>query len=126
MLMWVNRLTGSFLFLLVVFLGSSCGKKEAPPPPPPVIPAAAPTPAAEVIKEKPVYVYGGDKYRDPFQAAGASTNYQAEAVFDPHRSTVKGIIFSSNLKSAVLSVSGSGTYFIKQGKIFDIMGKTVK
>src|SRR5437879_1477823 len=112
MLMWVKKLSGrphsTLLFgmisLAIVVFGSSCGKKqEAPLPKPPASPPPMPTPVAEEIKEKPVYVYGGDKYRDPFQTAGASTNYQAEAVFDPQRSVVRGIIYSSRFKSAVLN-----------------------
>jgi hypothetical protein len=72
------------------------------------------------------YVYAGDKYRDPFQAAGGSSNYTTESVFDPARSSVRAIIFSSRMKSAVLNVSGAGSYFVKGGKIFDVMGKPVK
>jgi hypothetical protein len=34
--------------------------------------------------------------------------------------------FGKDYKSAVLSVGGSGSYFVKTGKIFDIMGKTVE
>ncbi len=115
-----------FLILILGAVLIGCGKKEVPPPPPPIIPAPAPTPVAEEIKEKPVYVYGGDRFRDPFQAAGASTNYQAEAIFDPQRSTVRAIIFSPRMKSALINVSGSGTYFVNNGRIFDVMGKTVK
>jgi hypothetical protein len=47
-------------------------------------------------------------------------------VFDPQRASVKGIVFGQGFKSAVLSIGGSGTYFIKAGRIFDVMGKPVE
>ncbi len=112
-------------FLLPVF--PSCRKKpettaapvvQIAPPPPPV--------PKEEPKEKPVYVYTGDRFRDPFMPAGQTGNYQPDAVFDPQRATVKGIIYGAQFKSAVLNVGGSGSYFIRGGRIFDIMGKTVE
>jgi hypothetical protein len=93
---------------------------------PPVLPPSAPSPVAEQPKEKPVYVYSGDRFRDPFVPAGTTGSYQADAVFDPQKATVKGIVFGPNAKSAMLAVGSGGTYFIKAGKIFDIMGKPVE
>jgi hypothetical protein len=93
---------------------------------PPVIPAPPPPPVVEQPKEKPVYVYSGDRFRDPFIPAGTTGSYQPDAVFDPSKSTVKGIIFGPSAKSAVLTATGGGTYFVKEGKIFDIMGKVVE
>lgn len=125
-----NKLKSTFLNCLVL-VGTmgliSCGKKQDVPPPPRVAPPApiAPPVAAE-SKEKPVYVYGGDRFRDLFTPAGASTSYQSEAVFDPKKATVRGIIYSTKMKSAVMTATGSGAYFIKNGQIFDVMGKTVK
>ncbi len=117
-----------FLGLFLVLFGlSACSKKgdgeiarapEVAPPPPPA-------PVVEPVKEKPVYVYSGDRFRDPFIPAGQSTNYQPDAVFDPQRAVVKGIIFGKEHKSAMVTVGGSGTYFIKGGKIFDVMGKVI-
>lgn len=113
------------LAFLLPFVG--CKKnKQLPPPAAPVMPAATPTPVSDENKEKPVYVYGGDRYRDPFQSAGGSSSYTTESIFDPNRSAVKAIIFSPRMKSAIINVSGSGTYFVKDGRIFDVMGKTVK
>jgi hypothetical protein len=88
----------------------------APPPPPPVVQA----------KEKQVYVYSGDRFRDPFVPAGQSSAYQADAIFDPQRAVVKGIVFGGQQKGAVLIVGGSGTYFVKDGRIIDVMGKYVE
>jgi hypothetical protein len=93
---------------------------------PPVIPPPPPTPVAEEPKEKPVYVYSGDRFRDPFVPAGTTGSYQPDAVFDPSKATVRGIIYGPGSKSAVLSAAGGGTYFVKAGKIFDIMGKGVE
>jgi hypothetical protein len=115
-------------FLSALLTASACkkkgqhdeGNKQAPPPvvnAPPVVP--------QPPKEKPVYVYSGDRFRDPFVPAGQSTNYQPNAIFDPQRATVRGIIFGHGYKTAVLTVGGSGSYFVKAGKIFDIMGKTI-
>jgi hypothetical protein len=118
----------SFLSLLTVFAVGffpACSKKKASasPPPPPV--AKLPEPTPEQPKEKPVYVYSGDRFRDPFTPSGLATNYQPDAVFDPQRATVKGIIFGPKLQSAVVMVGGTGTYFVRSGRIFDVMGKTV-
>jgi hypothetical protein len=108
---------------------TSCKKKE-----PVIDPNAAanqanvvkPAPTLEPVKEKPIYVYSGDKFRDPFVSAGQSSNYQPEAIFDPKRMTIRGIVFSPNIKSAVLTVSGGSSYFVKDDVIFDVMGKVVK
>jgi hypothetical protein len=105
---------------------SSCKKKAPPPPPPPPPVVKAPEPVQEAPKEKPVYVYSGDRFRDPFTPTGLSTSYQPDAVFDPQRATVKGLIFGTKMQSAVLQVGGTGTYFVRSGRIFDIMGKNVE
>lgn len=118
-----NQLIAAALLLMT----SACGKKKAetvaPPPPPRAI---APAPTPEQPKEKPVYVYSGDRFRDPFTPAGVTANYQPDAIFDPQRAGVKGIIYGPDSKSAILTVGGTGTYFAKGGRIFDIMGKTVE
>jgi hypothetical protein len=49
-----------------------------------------------------------------------------DAVFEPQKAAVKGIVYGQGYKSAVLSVGGSGTYFIKGGRIFDVMGKAIE
>src|SRR5689334_496087 len=93
------------VLLLAVLLGIGCKKKEVPAAIPAPAPAAElPPPTIETPKEKPVYVYTGDRFRDPFVPAGTSANYQPDAVFDPQRAAVKGIIFGRGYKSAVLTV----------------------
>jgi hypothetical protein len=113
--------------VLALLLSAGCGSKKSeaikPPPPPPAAPVAAPP---VVAKEKQVYVYSGDRFRDPFVPAGQSSAYQSDAVFDPQRAVVKGIVFGGQQKGAVLSVGGTGTYFVKEGRIMDIMGKYVE
>jgi hypothetical protein len=91
-----------------------------------MVPPPPPSPVVEQPKEKPVYVYSGDRFRDPFVPAGTTGSYQPDAVFDPQKATVKGIVFGPTAKTAVLSVGSGGTYFVKAGKIFDIMGKTIE
>jgi len=93
---------------------------------PPVLPAPAPSVVAETPKERPVYVYSGDRFRDPFVPAGTTGSYQPDAVFDPTKAQVKGIVFGPAARSAMLSLGSGVTYFIKSGKIFDIMGKPVE
>lgn len=118
-----------FSLLIVCAANLSCGKKDMSSEIPKAPVAAPVQPAvvtAEAPKEKPIYVYSGDRFRDPFVPAGQATNYQPDAVFDPQRATVKGIIFGQEYRSAVLTVGGSGTYFIKGGKIFDVMGKNIE
>lgn len=113
--------------LALGWLSIGCGKKEtaqpASQPPAPVV--VRPPASPEAPKEKPIYVYSGDRFRDPFIPAGQANNYQPDAVFDPQRASVKGIIFGKGYKSAVLNIGGSGSYFVKSGRIFDIMGKPV-
>lgn len=119
-----TSICGAAVFLSII----SCGKKEIPQPktvvPPPQI--SQPAPEVVVPQEKPIYVYSGDRFKDPFMPAGQSTNYQPDATFDPQRATVKGIIFGKQFRSAVLNVGGSGTYFIRADNLFDIMGKKVE
>ena len=125
----IQRRNIALLPILSLLLVPSCKKKQARPDSvlpvaPPVV--TLPEPVKEEPKEKPVYVYSGDRFRDPFTPAGQATNYQPDAVFDPQRASLKGIIFGHDLKSAVLIVGGSGSYFVRSGRIFDIMGKTVE
>ncbi len=114
----------AFFFLIL----GACRKKQPdlPPPPQPVQQGVPVNPVVEEPKEKPVYVYTGDRFRDPFTPTGSTSNYQPEAIFDPQRTSVKAIIYSKEIKTAILNVTGSGSYFVKAGHIFDIMGKTVK
>jgi hypothetical protein len=108
---------------------AGCHKKETPPPPPaPVIlPPPPPPPAAVAVapKDKAVYVYSGDRFRDPFVPSGFTGGYSADAVFDPTKTTVKGIVFGPGQRTAVLATGSGNTYFVKSGKIFDVMGKTI-
>jgi len=121
-----------FVFLLVLFFlvanfqgckGKNTGANAAPPPPPMVVKSNK---IEEPVKEIPVYVYKADRLRDPFSPVGFATSYQPDAVFDPQRATVKAIIFGTETRTAAVSVGGGGTYFIKAGRIFDIMGKTIE
>lgn len=115
------------LMILALTLNMGCSKsqeKVRKPPAPPAPAPAAPPPA--VPKEKQVYVYSGDRFRDPFVPAGQSSAYQADAIFDPQRATVKGIVFGGQQKGAVLNVGGAGVYFVRDGRIIDIMGKYVE
>lgn len=113
--------------LALAGLFSACGKSnDIPPPPKSTAATPAPTPVAVAPKEKAVYVYSGDRYRDIFTPVGGSTSYSAEGTFDPTKLAVRGIIFSPRYKSAVLTVSGNGTYFVNGNRIFDVMGKNVK
>ncbi len=124
----LGKLFGTFAALILICF-SSCRKKntEDQQQAQTAAPVAKAQPqASQAPKEKPVYVYSGDRFRDPFIPAGQSTNYQPNAVFDPQRATVRGIIFGHGYKTAVLTVGGSGSYFVKAGKIFDIMGKTIE
>lgn len=128
MLVKRNYLDTVWVGLLVTGILSSCSKKEAPLP---AIPAStssmAPiTAKKEEAKERPVYVYAGDKFRDPFNPAGQAATFQTDTVFDPQRATLKAVVYGSSMRSAVLSVGGSGAFYVKKGQIFDVMGKTVK
>ena len=114
---------------LFAVLLAACGKDEEarPPAPPPPAPQARPPapPAPETPEEKPVYVYQGDTFRDPFVPAGVASTYSPQAVFDPARAKVRGIIFGGRYRSAVITVGEAGTYFVTGSRIFDVMGKNV-
>jgi len=113
--------------LVLVALGfAGCKKDEPAPPPPQPVQKAPPPPSTELPKEKPVYVYSGDRFRDPFVPAGFTGGYTPDAPFDPAKASVKGIIFGTGQRTAVLTTGAGGTYFVKSGKIFDVMGKTVE
>lgn len=115
--------------VLIILSSPGCGKKEeASPPPapaPPVVAASQIDQESDDEEEKPIYVYTGDRLRDPFTTAGASSSYQPDAVFNPQRIALKGIIYGRRSRSAIILVSGTGAYFIKGKRIFDVMGKTV-
>ena len=122
------KFSSAYVWGAIFLIGSvGCSNKSSSKinkPAPVIVPLAKP-PAAPP-KEKQVYVYSGDRFRDPFVPAGQTTAYQADAVFDPQRATVKGIVFGGQQKGAVLIVGGTGTYFVRNGRIIDIMGKIVE
>jgi len=120
----------SLIFMMVgIILLQACGEKKSvksTPAPQRPQPVAAATVPDDETKEKPVYVYSGERFKDPFMELGQSTSYSPDAIFNPNQAKVKAIIYSPRIRSAVLQVSGSGSYFIKGGRIFDVMGKTMK
>lgn len=130
-----NRIKTLFLIFLGVNLGmlffSSCGgrKKSSLPPKAKASPLVSEEQKVEDVEketqEKPVYVYSGDRFRDPFVEVGQTTVYQPDAIFNPDQAKLKAVIYSRRLRSALLNVSGGGSYFVKGGRIFDIMGKTM-
>ena len=118
--------------VVIGLLAVSCGKEEKPIQPPPAK-TAVETPRSpstmtleETEEEKLVYIYQGDQFRDPFRPAGFSSSYLPDAVFDPQKAVLKGIIYSGQFRGAVLRAGERGAYFVNRGRIFDIMGKTVK
>ncbi len=120
--------TSNFILCSVLLISNiGCGSKSVDKArkPAPVI-AAPITPLRRSQKKNRSGVYSGDRFRDPFVPAGQSSAYQADAVFDPQRATVKGIVFGGQQKGAVLNVGGTGTYFVRDGRIIDIMGKLVE
>jgi hypothetical protein len=117
---------GLLTLLLWGSWGCSSKSTETVNKPAPVAATPPVVPPPVVPKEKQVYVYSGDRFRDPFVPAGQSSAYQADAVFDPQRAVVKGIVFGGQQKGAVLTVGGTGIYFVKDGRIIDVMGKNVE
>jgi len=122
-----------FVIVMVAVLGCGSGKDESKskkttaPPPAKATQPVPPSPVeVEKPKEKEVYAYSGDRFRNPFIPAGKTNNYKPDAIFNPEQASVKAIIHSRRMRSAVLNVRGSGSYFVNAGRIFDIMGKTVK
>lgn len=113
---------------LLVFL-AACGEEEPKLPAAPrldmITATQAPAQSAEQ-KEKAVYVYSGDRYRDPFTPLGQSgSSYQADVVFDPQRATIKALVYGSKSRSAVLSL-GSASYYVRGEQIYDVMGRVVE
>lgn len=114
------------LFILSAFAG--CKKGNLPPSEINSIPKVSPSPitSPETGKEKKMYVYNGDKFKDPFIPAGISSNYQPDAVFDPKRAQLKALIYGPQLKSALIMVGGTVSYFVKGDQMFDVMGKIIQ
>ena len=122
-------------FLIIscfVFSFSGCSGKssdktqKSPKPKPPIVKKVDPIKnLPEEEKEIPIYIYSGNRFRDPFTPVGLVTSYLPDAVFDPQRAELKAIIYGGKYRTALLNVGGSGSYFIKKGRIFDIMGKTI-
>lgn len=115
--------------LVGLYTIGGCKKKSVPAPssaPPPMRVEVAPPQPVATPTEKPIYVYSGDRFRDPFLPPGLSSSYQPDAIFDPQKATLRGIIYGGRLDSAVLTVGGTGAYFVKDGRIIDIMGKRVE
>ncbi len=92
-------------------------------------PVAVSTPAVA-----PVYVFKGDRFRDPFiPLVGASLGYEgprasAEPIspFNPSNVELKGIIKTTSGRWAVMRTSEGVTYLIQNGKIYDPKRKPVE
>lgn len=124
------HMRANYTFIILGFVSlplmTGCGSKKNAAPVVKEASKAVEAPPAlppEPPKAKPVYVYSGDRFRDPFMPAGQSSSYQPDAVFEPQRATLKAIIHGDHYKTAVVSVGSNGVYFIKDGHIFDVMGK---
>ena len=78
------------------------------------------------------YVYTGDRFRDPFVplSGGASGGYlrpvEDVGPFNPVGLSLKGIVAAPTGRWAVVRTKEGGTYFIKDGKIFDPKRKAVE
>ena len=51
--------------------------------------------------------------------------YAADAVFDPQRAQLRGVIVGPASRTAVIATHDRGAFFVKGARIFDVMGKTV-
>ncbi len=86
--------------------------------------------AEEIESES--YEYKGNKYRDPFisviSEAGSSAEFlKGKIKIDLNALQLKGIFFSKNKKYAIMTdLSGKRTFFIKQGRMYDIYNKLVE
>ncbi|MGQ0644022.1 MAG: hypothetical protein ACT4O3_00825 [Elusimicrobiota bacterium] len=94
--------------------------------------AADPAAAAPVSPPPPVYVYQGDRFRDPFIAlAGQGFVEMAatpteEGEFDPNAVELKGIIRGPGGRMALLRTPGGAPFIVKEGKIFNTKKKAVQ
>lgn len=126
----MNKIAFIVFFGISLSIVGGCGKKEAPqakaPPANMTPPPAKVEEEPEEEPEKPVYVYSGDRFRDPFTEVGQTTVYQPDAIFNPQQAKVVAIVYSPRIRSAAIKISGTGSYYVTGNRIFDIMGKTVK
>lgn len=125
-----------FFALLAVsggLLCAVCGAEEL------VLPAAGlPVPAGVTVSTPsaaPVYVYRGDRFRDPFiplvGAPGAGFDgphpvSEPLSPFNPVGAELKGILKTTSGRWAVIRTSEGGTYLVQNGKIFDPKRKAVE
>lgn len=117
----------STLFLMGMLVGFQACKRQVDQNISNQVPAVkpAPTPIQIVEKEKTPYIYQGDKFRDPFAPSGFVVVSKTESMFDPQNTKLRGIIFSNAFKTAIITTTGGGSYFIKNGRIFDVMSKPI-
>lgn len=101
-------------------------KRPAPARPAPPTPKSEPKEPEAEPEETPVYVYSGDRFRDPFTELNESTVYQPDAVFNPQQAKLTAVVVGRRIRSAVLQVPGGGSYFIDGARIIDVMGKPVR
>lgn len=77
---------------------------------------------------KDTYTYSADRFVDPFVpiiGAGSVAATPGSTGFDPAGAQVGGILSTAKGAIAVLKIMTGGTYFVRQGHIFDTSGHTV-
>lgn len=117
--------------IAAVFAFAACGKeKPSGPIGPQVTPflSKAPLPVYQK-KEEPLYVYKGDRFRDPFiSLVGSGASFgESEDSGAPNISnlTLKGIISEGSVKMALISGGGS-TYVLKDSRLYDNRQRVIK
>jgi len=120
-------LAGTALFL------ASCGNDEAPSTSAPAKVTRAPAVAVSTTTAKksiPIYVYRGDRFRDPFVSLvgnGLAISGSNEEVVVPNIGglVLKGILEEDKQKMAIIS-GGGITYILKDSRLYDNRQRIVK
>jgi hypothetical protein len=121
----------TFFIIALTFVLVSCGKEKPSGPIGPqvnLVTTKLPVPVYQK-KEEPLYVYQGDKYRDPFIALVGQGAYfsDSEEASAPNIGNLilKGIITDGKSKIALISGAGS-TYVLKDSRLYDNRQRQIK
>lgn len=121
-----------FLVGLAVAISAGCGKSKSKRdiPPPPSIPNPVSMSSSSGSPEVPSYqkyAYAAGRWRDPFIPLVGSTTLGARVPTRPPNINMlflKGVMKDNATRLALLS-TGSASYILKGGRLYDVLGRKV-
>lgn len=125
----MNKLMPVLGFCLIGL--AACAQEDLPPMPvpPPIVRTADAKDTAVQKKPEAEYVYGGDRFRDPFVsiAGGAAQSAGADELRTPNVGalTLKGIFNDGKQPIAIVS-GGAISYTLKGSRLYDNRNRLIK